>query len=170
MKKKVETKLTPNEVRKLKLQHGGILPRDNYDELLDMTVQELATRQQDVKAAMDNVKVFSKKLTDEYERIRKDTLPEKMLDEEIESIKVTNVGTVSLVDDIYVHVPAANREALHKWLKANKLKSLITTDVNARTLKAELKRRLEAGTKNPDDIVKVTPFTYSKVPKKAKTK
>jgi hypothetical protein len=164
------SELSTKEKNILKHRHGGTLPRTNYEELSEMTVQELAARQQEVKAAMDLVKSYSKKLTDEYERIRKTTLPELMQDQEIESIKVKGVGQVILTDDIYVHVPAANREALLKWLKANKLATLITTGVNPTTLKAELKRRLESGVKNPDDIVKVTPFTFSKVPKMVKAK
>lgn len=100
-----------------------------------------------------------------YDLLRIELIPAKMEEEGIENIKVEGVGRISLTGDMWVSVPAAHRDAFYDWLRGEGLGDLIKPTVNASTLKAMIKGRMQKGQEIPDEIIKVTPFTRASITK-----
>lgn len=85
-----------------------------------------------------------------YNIMRFAVVPTFMDEEEITQISVDDVGRVNLRDDVSVKVQ--DKEALFQWLKDNDAEDMIVEQVNAQTLAAFVRKRLEEAKSLPVDV------------------
>lgn len=126
------------------------------------TINEVIAMQQELNLLykdMDSIKSAFYSTVNAF-RLHKSV--EIMEDQGLTSMKVENVGTATLMDDISTSVLDADK--LASWLIEEGHDSLIKETVNSSSLKALIRRLMKEGQSTPkDDIVKVTPYTYVKV-------
>jgi hypothetical protein len=121
-------------------------------------ITALAAEMKQCKLDMDDLDLRRKPIQERYDKLRKTILPEMMEDADITGMKVAGIGTISLRDDMYVSLAAVHRDQFHLWLEDSGNKDLITSAVNAATLKAFVKQRTLDGEPLPDNLLKVQPF------------
>tara|TARA_S200002703_G_scaffold160031_1_gene176212 strand:+ start:2873 stop:3280 length:408 start_codon:yes stop_codon:yes gene_type:complete len=133
----------------------------------DSELTKLAKRQKELKGDIDVLESKLKELRAEYDGIRKRDLPQLLEEQGIEGVKLEGIGTLSLTDDLYANVPASQRGHLNEWLTEQGESDLIVPTVHSSTLKAFIKGRIEQGQSlPPDDVVKVTPYSYVRILKR----
>lgn len=136
----------------------------NADDYRSAPLQEIARvmkKLQDLHEAFDESK---KRIGVLFDDVRVKYLPAKMDEEDITSFKVDGLGTVSLTDDLRVKVLDHSKE--FEWLEEIGSGDLISSTVNAQSLKALIRRRLVAGIDVPQDIFEVSTFTRASVTKR----
>lgn len=130
-----------------------------------MKVHQLAAHLSSLKVLKDAVKALHTTIQGEYDHLSINVLPERMEDDEIETLKVKNVGRLQSRPDIYCSVPSANREAVQEWLISQGFGSMVEPTVNSSTLKAFIKDCIAGGKPYPADLIKVTPYVRANVVK-----
>ncbi len=119
------------------------------------------------------------------ETVRKSVIPQLMESQDISSLNVKGLGRVELRPDLFVSIvkgqtikgpeldgmgnPIEGTETevdAQEWLCRNGLGDLVTETVNASSLKAAIKKKIEKGVEVPAALFKMTPTTQSVVVKK----
>lgn len=114
----------------------------------------------DVHEALESLKSHVGKVYDYYRTV---TVPGRMDDEGVETVKISGVGRLGLTSDLNVSCP--DKTEAFKWLEEIGSGDLIQDTVNAASLKAMLKRRLQSGEDIPDTIYVIKPFTRASITK-----
>ena len=86
-------------------------------------------------------------------------IPDMMEEDEIDTMKITDVGRLQLRADAYCSVLAGDREAFHQWLRDNNQEPLIKETVHPGTLKAWVKGQIKAGAEYPQEFVKYEAYS-----------
>lgn len=115
-------------------------------------------RMAELKDEIDELNAELKQKTEEYDRLRKDTLPETM--NEAGLVAASGKGSFTLADgrkiflqgDLHAHVIASDREIFHAWLRKAGHGDLIKETVHPSTLKAFVKEQLSQDVVLPDFI------------------
>lgn len=158
-------------------------------------ISVLADLQQSLKRLDEAIEAYKTPAYNAYEAVRKQVLPVVMENAGIETVKVKGVGRVDLRSDIYasaikgavLSMPPLNEEGepiigelgpdgeptkekwepanLHDWLCRSGASDLIQETVNAASLKALLRRRIDKGQDVPAELIKVTPYTFAVITK-----
>lgn len=123
-----------------------------------MTITQLAKELKAVKAELESADIYKSALQKVHDRLAKVVLPERMDEEDISTIKIEGIGRIQKKTDIYCSCPAHSREALQQWLNDNGHGSLVSTTVNASTLRAFIKEQMKAGSPIPDGLLTITPY------------
>ena len=131
-----------------------------------MTTLDIVRAMNDIQLAKEAKDNEAKEIGKEFDFLRLKMIPSRFEEEGIENLKVEGVGRVSLTGDMYVSIPAANREAAYEYFRDIGKSSLITESINASTLKAAVKAMMKAGEELPEELVKVTPFTRASITKR----
>lgn len=137
-----------------------ILADNNLDKL---DVVDLVTLQQYIRTNLDDVKRVESTLGKVHDMLRKNKVPERMLDSDVRGISVEGVGRVSLVDDMYASIKKEKQTEALTWLDDRGHGEHIKTTINAQSLKKLLKDKIKEGEVVPEDIFSVTPYTYAKI-------
>ena len=150
------------------LQFSGDLQKlirdESHTDFNAQTVQELAFLLNDFRILYEEADNFKKLLGRLYDDIRVKHLPEKMDDDGISSIKIDELGTVILTDDLRVKV--MDKQEQFDWLESTQNGDMIQSTVNASSLKALLRRLMKAGEEVPGDIFEISPFTRASIRKR----
>jgi hypothetical protein len=133
----------------------------------DKTLAELAIRMMELDEALKAFKSGSSTAQVEMDYLRKVAIPAKFETScpGATSVKLDGIGTLSVVGDLYVNVPADNREAVKEWLGDNGYGDLIQETVNASSLKALVKECILNGIEIPDGLINITPFQQARLTK-----
>lgn len=131
-----------------------------------MTTKEVISYMNDLAELKSQHEDSLKAINIEYDYLRLNFIPNRFDEEGIQNITIEGIGRVSLTGDLFVSVLAENREKMHEWLSDIGKGSLITTTVNASTLKATIKAMMRAGEEIPEDIIKVTPVSRASITRK----
>jgi len=134
-----------------------------YEELEEKyqskSAVELAKELAEIKAQLDLIDDKRKEVNRVYDYLRKGALPERMGDEDLGNMTVSGVGRISLRADMYVSVPAANKEAAFDWLRGTGHGGIVKETVHAGTLKSLMKQMLKDGVElPPEELIKTTPY------------
>jgi hypothetical protein len=121
---------------------------------LDLAREMKALR--DTKDLADHI---ASELGKRYDFMRLALLPERFEAEGLQNLKAEGLGRVSLRGDIYAGILPGKKEDAFTWLGDTGRGDLIQPTVNASTLKASLKKAIEAGEDIPEDIFRVSPYT-----------
>lgn len=135
------------------------------DRYAGRTAVELARSMAEIRRAKDALEEQLSALNKEHDYLAKNALPRRMEDEGIEALKVEGVGRVNLRSDVYASIPAEAKDRAYEWLRDNGRANLITETVNASTLKASIRRAIEAGEPFPEQLFRVTPYTFAVITK-----
>jgi hypothetical protein len=144
--------------------HTGPVCGTSDEDYSKMTVQQLALLMNLVQSVYDEADSVKKKLGTMYDELRIRHIPSKMEDEGLESMKITDLGTLMLTDDLRIKVLDSKRE--FEWLEQTLNGDLIKDTVNASSLKALIRRWIVAGNVVPADIFEVTPFVRASIKKR----
>lgn len=125
-------------------------------------VQEMAN----VRATLDRLDATRAENQKLYDELRLIKIPQAMEEEGVDRITYDGIGTVSLRTDVRASIPAASRDKAWEWLLDEGWSDLITSTVNASTLKAWAKERLAEGDHIPDGLFKILPYEYAVITKR----
>jgi len=119
-----------------------------------------------VKTLIDQIKAVNGVVNELYDQIRIKILPSVMEDQDVTNIRVDGVGLCYLADDI--QVSQSDKDAVIKWLTDHHFEDLVKESVNAQTLAAWVRRRLEIkdikeADRYPKDLITVKPFTRAAI-------
>lgn len=131
----------------------------------------------DAAKRLKKLKDEKKKTEDRLTSINKDIvaletieLPKIMEDNDIDTVRIAGVGTISISDEVYSYVLKDDRPKLYEWMRDNGHGALITDWVFPQTLTAFVKSQLidqaEAGVNDGNtlpDFVKVTQVPTAKL-------
>ena len=87
-------------------------------------------------------------------------IPEMMADQDPPVINLTieDVGRLQTKADAWVSVLAGDRPELIEWLRRNGHASMVTSGINANTLKAWVKLQVQNGEVYPTNLIKHEPY------------
>lgn len=141
--------------------------RTSYEaiEFDEMSIPELAATLKGLKDNLEKVKALKTELQKSYDFLSIGVLPDRMDEEGIETLKITDVGRLQCSSDIRCSVPAANKHAVQVWLKDHGHASLVSETVNASTLKAMVKEMMKEGKDWPAELLKVEAYSRATVVK-----
>ena len=117
-----------------------------------------AAHMADLKDTIDGLSDELRACKEEYDVIRKDTLPELM--NEAGMVNAAGKGSFTLADgrkvhlqgDLHVHVPKEHTSKFHAWLKKKGHGDLIKDTVFYATLRAFVKEQTAEGNELPDEL------------------
>lgn len=139
-----------------------------FDDLKDhyktMKIADLAAELKRLKGQMVDAKAAHTQAQTMYDFLSISVLPEIMDDIGVELVRVKDVGRLQLASDIRCSCPADAKDGLQDWLEEKGHGELISSVVNASTLKAFVKEQMKMGNKYPQ-MLKVEPFTRATVVK-----
>lgn len=128
------------------------------------TLRQLVGFMAETQVERDALKSKLAECNAELDILRFEKIPEKMDEEETETIRYEGIGRVSLTADTRVALPKGLKPEFFKWCRAHKLGDLISETVNSSTLTSWVKGRIKAGKEVPS-VLKVTPFTRASITK-----
>jgi hypothetical protein len=131
-----------------------------------MSIVDIATKMQAVKAELDELKAKTTELQKEFDELRKVKLPEAMEEAGMESARISGVGVVSLRTDAYVSIKGGKKEEAYRWLAEHGYEDLVTDYVQPSTLKAFAKEQYDQGRSLPEDLFSFNPYTYAAITKR----
>ena len=120
-----------------------------------------------VKEKIDELKAQTTELQKEYDRLRFHVLPDLMVDSGLETpLRVADVGTLSLTDDVRAAIVPENKDDALTWLDDHGYGDLVKPTIPPVSLKSLIKERLEKGEALPQDLFKVDVFTRASLRKR----
>ena len=136
-----------------------------YPEYDGLTLAELAKRQVEVKQEIDGFKAQASIKQKEFDHLRLHRIPEMMESMDIDNVKLTDIGRVSIRNELYASIITDHKIEAYDWLVENGHGALIKGTVNASSLKALIKEQIKEGEQFPDDLFKITPFQMATITK-----
>jgi len=132
----------------------------------DHTTLQVIHAMDEMRKAKDRAEAELKTINAEYDFVRHILVPEMFERDGIENLAVAGVGRVSLTSDLRVSIASGAKEQAYRFLDDVGKGDIITTTVNASTLKAVVKSMILQGDEVPEDLFKVTPFTRASITKR----
>lgn len=123
----------------------------------DQTLQEQA---ENLKIVQDHLAIFKRvvsDLTEVQDALRFRVIPEKMDEQNLQSMNIRNLGTLYLTAEVLVSTRQAMGPALQEWMRDNGFEDLITEVINASTLGAWVREQMSNGNPVPVDLLNILP-------------
>lgn len=140
-------------------------PEKFKDAANSMSFADAADLQKHLQEAKEAADTLKKELNKAFDFVRYTALPAVMEKNDIESGKVSGVGSVSLTTDLRASIPAAKKDEAFEWLDDHGFGDLIKPTVNSSTLKAWAKDQIKAGETLPEELFKTSVFTRASIRK-----
>lgn len=139
---------------------------DFEQKYLGQDTRTLAKSMYQIEVELEELKVQTSALNKEYDFLRKTALPRAAEEEDVSSININftddYTGRVGFQTDMYVKM--GPKQVAYGWLEDNGHGGLITQTVNAQSLKAAMKERVQKGEGlPPEEVMSVTPFKYATI-------
>jgi hypothetical protein len=138
---------------------------DEYEAIYSSwSLPQLARHISGLREELDRLTAERAALSKLYDWFTINLVPEKMAEQDIQSMKIENVGRLQLRPDAWVRT--VDKDALFEWVRKNKFDSVITETINAGTLKALIKSQInDCDDIPPEDAVTYTPYVRAIVVK-----
>lgn len=136
----------------------------DYVRLQDWT--DVARFQSELRKPLDEADKAKKTMQKLYDWVRTGALPDKMEAAGIDSATVAGVGRVTLSASLMASIKADCKSEAYQYLQDNGHGDIITTTVNASTLKALAKKKIEDNDALPAEFFNVTTVTQATIYKK----
>lgn len=143
----------------------GYLHHYNPAKLEEMELKDLAQLQKDLNGAVKTIDAAKVALNKLHDYTRKDIIPNKLENAGMKSVTYENIGRITITEDAYTQVLGGKQEEALQWLSDNGHSALIKNNVHHSSLKALLKEKKKKGEEIPEDIFKITPYSYTKINK-----
>lgn len=130
---------------------------------------DLRLKCEEMRAVQDRKEALEEQLKEvnaDFDRLRLREIPEMMETLGVRNATFEGLGRVQLAEDLYASTREGQKEAAMQWLRDLGYDGMITESYNASSLKALLRRNIEAGIENPEDIFSITPFTRASIVRK----
>lgn len=124
---------------------------------------DMAQMFQELKELHETADFIKKEFGKSFDWLRVQCIPDRLETLGTSSMNVKGYGRLGLTDDLRVKI--LNKEGVYTWLEENDMGDLITDTVNASTLKASLRKRLQKGEEVPDELFELAPFTRANLTK-----
>lgn len=121
-----------------------------------IVASKLAHTYAEVRAMLEAWDTVRDKLSEIEQKLSHETLPKAFEAEKIKTFTLLDGSRVTISDRLYASIIPEKRADAFAWLRKNRLKDLIIETVNASTLSAAAKLRVEANQDVPEDLFKVT--------------
>lgn len=121
--------------------------------------------QAELRELKDSLAESTKGTNKIYDLIRKSVVPTRMEDEGLESTRVTGVGTVSLQTEIYASIRGGMQEDAFQYLTDIGSDAIIKSTVNASSLKALAKQKIQEGDPLSDEYFNITVGSVAQIRK-----
>ena len=122
-----------------------------------MALMDNILRMQELGAQMEELKIATEILREEYDKLRLHDIPNEMAEQDTTSLKGA-WGRCTLTTDLNVKVK--DKIGLHRHLEEEGAGDLIVPTVNAQTLKSWVKEQMGKGTLPlPEAIAEIAPFS-----------
>ncbi len=126
----------------------------------------LGAYMRDLKEVIDALGAIKTEYQEEFDRIRRGVLPDKMEDEQMSTITLPGVGRITVTDQMSASILPEYKLDMHAWLKENGFGALVTATVNASTLSAFVKEQTGAGNELPYDFLNINTYRQASLTKK----
>lgn len=126
----------------------------------------LGTYMRDLKETIDNLAAVKTEYQNEFDRIRRGALPDKMEAEQMSTITLPGVGRITVTDQMSASILPEYKLDMQAWLKDNGFGALVTATVNASTLSAFVKEQMGAGNELPYDFLNISTYRQASLTKK----
>ena len=100
----------------------------------------------------------------DLDELRLREIPDLMVALEVKTATFENLGRVQLASDLYCSTVPGKKEEAMQWLRDMELGDMISETYNAISMKALVRRLIEAGSEVPD-CLSVTPFVRASIVK-----
>ena len=130
-----------------------------------MSITELAAEYKMIKEKLAKAEEYKTAMQSIHDHMGKQTLPERMEEEGIETLKIKDVNKKKKKADIYCSCPKDNQQALSDWLVEHGYGSMIKPTINSSTLKAFVKEQMKDGGEYPQDLLSITPYELASIVK-----
>jgi len=117
-----------------------------------------------LQASKEEVEEQVKALNVSLDELRLKLIPEMMDQLEVKNATFEGVGRVQLAADLYCSTAAGRKDEAMLWLRDCGYDEMITETYNATSMKALVRRLIEAGIEVPD-FMNVTPFIRASIVK-----
>lgn len=126
----------------------------------------LGAYMRDLKEVIDNLAAIKTEYQNEFDRIRRGVLPDKMEAEQMSTITLPGVGRITVTDQMSASILPEYKLDMQAWLKDNGFGALVTATVNASTLSAFVKEQIGAGNELPYDFLNISTYRQASLTKK----
>ena len=126
----------------------------------------LGAYMRDLKEAIDMLGAIKTEYQNEFDRIRRGVLPDKMEAEQMSTITLPGVGRITVTDQMSASILPEYKLDMQAWLKDNGFGALVTATVNASTLSAFVKEQMGAGNDLPYDFLNISTYRQASLTKK----
>lgn len=126
----------------------------------------LGAYMRDLKEVIDNLAAIKTEYQNEFDRIRRGVIPEKMEAEQMSTITLPGVGRITVTDQMSASILPEYKLDMQAWLKDNGFGALVTATVNASTLSAFVKEQMSAGNELPYDFLNISTYRQASLTKK----
>lgn len=125
----------------------------------DKSWPELADTIHSLRVAKDELAKQTKAINAELEIICREIIPERMAEEGLRGVPLTDGSRLELRSKAFCSTRAGMRDALMAWFRDHDLPEMVTETINASTLKAFMAEQLKEGNEvPPDELLSYTPF------------
>jgi hypothetical protein len=133
---------------------------------VDMLTIDLVREMKALKDAKEAADAVAKEINRRWDHMRLALIPARFEAEGLQNLKLEGVGRVGLRGDLHASILPGKKDAAFEWLDDHGRGDLVQKSVNASSLKASMKKLLEAGEEEiPEEIFKVTPYTMATITK-----
>lgn len=136
------------------------------DKMRAADLKTLAMVHQNLNDLTDEIDEARKVLSKTYDWLRHSLMIDKMDDAGLESFSVAGVGRVYIQSSLNASIKAGAKEGAYVWLQDHGHGDLIQETVNASSLKALAKAKIQDNDALPADLFNVSPKTFVVIQKK----
>lgn len=138
---------------------------EQYPKYEGMSLEQLARAMVRLKKRHEEAKAKAAGIWHEYEHVADRLIPDMMEDLNLTEARFKGVGKVSIGEQLYVSVPAQNKQEFYEWLEAHGYADLMTNTVNSSTLAAQVRQWIRDAEDYPAELLKHNNMRRAKVTK-----
>lgn len=127
-------------------------------------LRELCAKMANLQAAKEQREEVMKQLTEQLDDVRLRQIPNLMEELQVKTATFEGIGRVQLAADLYCSTVKGQQEKAMVWLRDCGYEEMISESYNATSMKALIRRLIEAGTEIPE-FMSVTPFVRASIVK-----
>ena len=131
----------------------------------DASYKEIAERVKYLDEVIKGLDKETSGLKKERDYLKQEVLPEKMDADDLQTVNVKGVGRISVRQEMRCSTKAEYKQPFQQWLRSIGADALITETVNASTMKAFIKERIQQGEDYPEEMLNLHCFQQAVITK-----